>query len=79
MPEELIDWNWFFREKGVVKGTIADPPEADTILWWNAAGEIVTEWKCASEQEARERLARHTLASGPAVNLAAFRIAKPGE
>jgi hypothetical protein len=79
MAEELIDWGWFFREKGVVRGTISEPPETDTILWWNAADEIVGEWKCASEQEAREKLARHKPTGGPVVDPASFRIAKPGK
>jgi hypothetical protein len=78
MPEELIDWDWFFREKGVVRGTIAEPPETATILWWNAAGDIVGEWKCASLEEANERLARYQPRGGPIVDPASFRIDKPG-
>jgi hypothetical protein len=77
MAEELIDWGWFFREKGVVRGTIAEPPEADTILWWNVANEIVGEWKCASEEEAKEKLARYQPEGGVTVDPASFRIAKP--
>ena len=78
MAEELVDWDWFFRENGVVRGTIAEPPQTDTILWWSAAGEIVGKWKCASEREATEKLARYKPAGGLMVD-PAFRIAKPGE
>jgi hypothetical protein len=78
---DFMDGNDFLPEwrclrphppEGAVRGEISED-DPRIILWFDAEDDVLLGWYFASEQDARDRLAKHQLASGPVVDLVAYR------